>query len=238
MRPGHSSRCVESRFDKPCRGLLEASHFTFPPRADSARLPPLEPPGRIRTMSVADERLLEKVARGLNEPVGGRPTRLRRPPSSASRRASTARGPSTDETTIPTGFDPAGGGALRSHRRSCVPGRSADGVLDDSEREAFVQVVIEACGGAVDEQQVQRPPGRSRASSSKKTASTRASRRSAARRQARAQREVLRIAGLLAHVSGGVSEVERDVLGKLAAAFHLDPGEVDAALDAVKSALA
>jgi len=28
---------------------------------------------------------------------------------------------------------------------------TADGVLDDTEREAFVQVVIEACGGAVDE---------------------------------------------------------------------------------------
>jgi len=50
--------------------------------------------------------------------------------------------------------------------------------------------------------------------------------------------EVLRIAGLLAHVSGGVSGVERDVLEKLAAAFHLEPREVDAALDAVKSALA
>ena len=52
------------------------------------------------------------------------------------------------------------------------------------------------------------------------------------------QREVLRIAGLLAHVSGGVSDAERDVLGKLAAAFQLAPAEVDAALDAVKSALA
>jgi len=52
------------------------------------------------------------------------------------------------------------------------------------------------------------------------------------------RQEVLRIAGLLAHVSGGVSPVEKNVLTKLAVAFHLEPREVDAALEAVKSALA
>jgi tellurite resistance protein len=43
-------------------------------------------------------------------------------------------------------------------------------------------------------------------------------------------REVLRIAALLAHVSGGVSEVERDVLGKLAKELKLDSNAVDAAV--------
>jgi len=52
------------------------------------------------------------------------------------------------------------------------------------------------------------------------------------------QRELLRIAGLLAHVSGGVSDAEHAVLSKLATTFQLAPAEVDAALDAVKSALA
>jgi hypothetical protein len=42
----------------------------------------------------------------------------------------------------------------------------------------------------------------------------------------------------LAHVSGGVSDAERNVLLKLAGTFQLAPSEVDAALDAVKSALA
>ena len=52
------------------------------------------------------------------------------------------------------------------------------------------------------------------------------------------QREVLRMAGLLAHVSGGVSQVERDVLGQIAAAFDLAPDEVDKALSAAKANLA
>ena len=52
------------------------------------------------------------------------------------------------------------------------------------------------------------------------------------------QQEVLRVAGLLAHVSGGVSSAERAVLAQLAASFQLDPTEVDTALSAVESALA
>jgi tellurite resistance protein len=99
-------------------------------------------------------------------------------------------------------------------------------------------VVIEACGGAVDEGQVHnlladlgdqlKEDGlEGRIGALGRTVS-----------KQEHQREVLRIAGLLAHVSGGVSGIERDVLGKLASTFHLDPGDVDSALDAVKSALA
>jgi tellurite resistance protein len=50
-------------------------------------------------------------------------------------------------------------------------------------------------------------------------------------------REVLRIAGLIAHVSGGVSDSERTVLNKLAGQFHLDHGAVGAALAEVERAL-
>jgi tellurite resistance protein len=115
---------------------------------------------------------------------------------------------------------------------------AADGVLDDSEREAFVQVVIEACGGAVDEQQVQRLLGDLKEQLKEDGLETRIASLGRTVGKQEHQREVLRIAGLLAHVSGGVSQVERNVLGKLASTFHLDPGEVDSALDAVKSALA
>jgi tellurite resistance protein len=51
-------------------------------------------------------------------------------------------------------------------------------------------------------------------------------------------REVLRIAALLAHVSGGVSQVERDVLAKLAVELRLDESAVDAAEKEAKTALA
>jgi tellurite resistance protein len=51
-------------------------------------------------------------------------------------------------------------------------------------------------------------------------------------------REVLRIAALLAHVSGGVSGVERNVLGKLASELKLDPTAVDAAVKEAGSVIA
>jgi tellurite resistance protein len=49
---------------------------------------------------------------------------------------------------------------------------------------------------------------------------------------------VLRIAALLAHVSGGVSAVERDVLAKLASELRLDSTATDAAVTEAQSALA
>ena len=46
------------------------------------------------------------------------------------------------------------------------------------------------------------------------------------------------IAALLAHVSGGVSDVERTVLAKLASELKLDSNAVDAAVKEAGSALA
>jgi len=56
-------------------------------------------------MSVADERLLEKVARGLSEPWTGGGRAAQGSILTVSAGVYGAR-PVTDETTIPTGFDP------------------------------------------------------------------------------------------------------------------------------------
>ncbi len=56
-------------------------------------------------------------------------------------------------------------------------------------------------------------------------------------RQDHAQ-EVLRVAALLAHVSGGVSEVERSVIVQLGKAMGLADGATASALREVASALA
>src|SRR6266542_2274732 len=104
-------------------------------------------------MSVADERLLEKVARGLSVPwAGGDPT-VQGSILTVCAGVYGAR-PVTDETTIPTGFDPHAAALFESIVEAAYLVGTADGLFDESEREAFVQVVIEACGGAVDETQV------------------------------------------------------------------------------------
>jgi hypothetical protein len=50
-------------------------------------------------------------------------------------------------------------------------------------------------------------------------------------------REVLRVSALIAHVSEGVSDVERQVLEKMAVAFGLSTTAVDDAVSDVKRAL-
>jgi tellurite resistance protein len=188
-------------------------------------------------MSVADERLLEKVARSLINPWAGAEKSARESILSVAAGVYGAR-PVTDETTVPTGFDPQAAALFEAIVEASYLVAAADGLLDDSEREAFVQVVIEACGGKVEERQVLSLLGDLKDQLEEDGLEGRIVTLGRTVSKLEHQREVLRIAALLAHVSGGVSSVEREVLGKLASTFHLDPGEVDSALDAVKSALA
>jgi tellurite resistance protein len=188
-------------------------------------------------MSVADERLLEKVARGLSEPWAGGKRVAHGSILTVAAGVYGAR-PAADETTIPTGFDPQAAALFEAIVEAAYLVATADGVLDDSEREAFVQVVIEACGGAVDQNMVHNLLADLGHQLEEDGLGCRIEGLGRTVTKLEHQRELLRVAGLLAHVSGGVSGAERDILGKLAAAFHLDTSEVDAALVAVKSALA
>jgi tellurite resistance protein len=188
-------------------------------------------------MSVADERLLEKVARGLSEPWAGGKRASHGSILTVAAGVYGAR-PAAEETTIPTGFDPQAAALFEAIVEASYLVATADDVLDDSEREAFVQVVIEACGGAVDENMVHDLLADLGDQLEEDGLTRRLERLGRTVTKLEHQREVLRVAGLLAHVSGGVSGAERDILDKLAAAFRLDASEVDAALDAVKSALA
>jgi tellurite resistance protein len=188
-------------------------------------------------MSVPDEHLLEKVARGLSEPwaaaeqgVFGSILRMAAGVYSAR--------PVHDEVTVPTGFDPQAAALFESIVEAAYLVAAADDVLDDSEREAFAYVVSTACGGVVDEDHIHDLLCDLRDQVQEDGLERRIEGLTRSVKKPEQQREVLRIAGLLAHVSGGVSDVERDVLSKLATSFALDPTEVDAALRAVKSALA
>src|SRR5687767_8604986 len=104
-------------------------------------------------MSVADARLLEKVARGLNEPWAAKEEGTQGSILTVAAGVYGAR-PAAEETTIPTGFDPQAAALFEGIVEAAYVVSSADGILDDSEREAFAQVVSEACGGAVDERQI------------------------------------------------------------------------------------
>jgi tellurite resistance protein len=143
----------------------------------------------------------------------------------------------TDESTVPTGFDPFAAALFESIVEGAYLVATADGVFDDEERRTFERIVIAACGGAV-------PPGHVTdlvADLADQLGEDGLERRIARLAQG-VQRpehgmEVLRIAGLIAQVSEDVSDVERSVLTKLATACQLQEGSVDRALADVRASL-
>ena len=55
----------------------------------------------------------------------------------------------TDESTVPTGFDPHAAALFESIVEGAYIVATADGVFDAEERRAFERIVTAACGGAV-----------------------------------------------------------------------------------------
>src|SRR5260370_7838344 len=108
-------------------------------------------------MSAGDERLVGKVARGVSEPWTGDGRAAQGSILTVSAGVYGAR-PVTDETTIPTGFDPQAAALFEAIVEAAYLTATADGVLDDSEREAFPQVVIDACGAALPHTPLPTPP--------------------------------------------------------------------------------
>jgi tellurite resistance protein len=144
----------------------------------------------------------------------------------------------TDDSTVPTGFDPGAARLFEAIVEGAYLVASADGVIDESERQTFEKVVAAASGGVVTEAQVNALVGDLADQLAEDGLDARL-RAIAERATKRPQgEEVLRIAALLAQVSESVSDVERAVLLKLAEACNLTPTDVDAAMDDVKKSLA
>ncbi len=188
-------------------------------------------------MSVPDESLLGKVA-----------TQLSRAPSYAAAgangsilsvaAASYGWRSSADEVTQPTGFDPEAARLFESVVEAAFLVAKADGTLDPAERAAFQHVVVAACGGSVLERQVSALLVDLAEQLAEDGLDQRVRMVASGIAREDQAREVLRIAALLAYVSGGVSAGERGVLHKLAAALNLDETAVEAAANEAESAIA
>lgn len=180
-------------------------------------------------MTAPDKGLLDRVVRGIARPGGSTPTLARR---SILAQAATSYGarPIVDESTVPTGFDPAAAALFEATVEAAFLVANSDGIFDDDERAAFQSVVAEACNNLVQQEQL----GALLADLCEQLAEDGIEKRAkmVARTITRRdhQLEVLRIAALMAHISGGVSQHERDVLEHLSRGFDLDATAVDTAL--------
>jgi len=144
---------------------------------------------------------------------------------------------SPDDLTQPTGFDPEAARLFEAIVESAYLVANADGEFDDTEREAFEQVVLSACDGKVEKVQISALLADLAEQLEEDGAEKRVQMVTKGITRTEHAREVLRVAALLAHVSGGVSPAERALVEKLATGLGLDTAATDAALAEVLTAL-
>ncbi|HZO16933.1 MAG TPA: tellurite resistance TerB family protein [Polyangiaceae bacterium] len=151
--------------------------------------------------------------------------------------ASFGRRPTGAESTIPTGFDPQAASLFEAVIEAAFLVANADGVFDDTERDTFERVVAEACRNSV-------RPGSLHALVSdlleqfeEDGLERRVQMVASVVHSQEHKTEVLRIAALMAHISGGVHDSERRVMDKLAGAFGLGSDVVTQALTHARQAL-
>jgi tellurite resistance protein len=187
-------------------------------------------------MAVADKSMLERVARSIARPGDGAPTGVT---SSILAQAAQSYGtrPILDEATIPTGFDPAAAALFEAVVEAAFLVAHADGVFDAEEQAAFESVVSTACNDLVQVAQLDALLADLAEQLTEDGVEKRAQMVARTITRPDHQLEVLRIAVLMAHISGGVSAEERRILDQLALGFALEEGAVDATIDLVERAL-
>lgn len=187
------------------------------------------------SMTVSNPSLIGKVA-----------LQLSRPPSYAERglkdsilvaAASSYGSRSPDDLTQPTGFDPEAARLFEAIVESAFLVANADGEFDDTERAAFQHVVLSACDGRVGERQIAALLQDLTEQVQEDGLDKRVQMVAGGIQREDHAREVLRVASLVAHVSGGVSDVERSVLNRLRTALGLDGSAMASALEEVQAAL-
>jgi tellurite resistance protein len=141
------------------------------------------------------------------------------------------------DATVPTGFDPVAVALFEALVEAAFLVAAADGVLDDDERRAFERVVTASCGGSVDSRQIASLVSDLAAQLAEDGLERRIEAIAQSVTRTEHAREILRVSALLAHASGDVSPVERDVLSQIGARCGLAERDVDAALASAQRAL-
>jgi tellurite resistance protein len=150
--------------------------------------------------------------------------------------------PGGEEDTPPTGFDPAAAALFEALVEGAFLIANADGEFDRDERAAFEHVVLSATGNPATGKRIAESQlsalledlGQLLAEDGIEKRIDVVAKTVAKPEQ---QREVLRVAALIGYISGGVSQVERTAMTKLAGAFGLGADAVDGAIGEAQRAL-
>ncbi|MCS6898254.1 MAG: tellurite resistance TerB family protein [Myxococcales bacterium] len=193
-------------------------------------------PGAPLAMTVVDESLLAKVARSLSLPPSDAPTGSSHSILAAAASSYGAK-PDEEEITLPTGFDINAAVLFEAVVEAAFLVANADGDFDENERKAFQSVVLEACKDQIDERQLEALVSDLTELLKEDGLERRIAMVGRTVKKEVHQREILRIAALLAHVSGGVNDIERGVLTRLAQGFQIGDDAVQEAIREAERAL-
>lgn len=192
-------------------------------------------------MPPPDPDLLNQVARGLGNSLPSEPPSA---DSGASLLLRLARAygageqPMDGESTQPTGFNPQAAALFEAVIEGGFLVASSDGSFDAIERAAFIRVVEDACLGEVSEAQLSALLSDLADLLAEDGIERRLEGVAKTIRRPEHADEVLRVAGLLAHVSAGISPVERGVITRLAAQLGVGAARMDEILRSVAESIA
>lgn len=144
----------------------------------------------------------------------------------------------SNESTAPTGFDPFAVALFEAIVEGAYLVATADGVFDEREQATFERIVVAACGGSVTQKNVAALVGDLSDQVAEDGLDQRIKRLTIGIQKPEQAMEVLRIGALMAQVSEDVSDVERAVLAKIAAACSLGDDAVERAIADVRASLA
>jgi uncharacterized membrane protein YebE (DUF533 family) len=190
-------------------------------------------------MAGIDQNLLKRVARRLDQP----PAYAAEAEQSILEAAASAYSLGLaeeleEEHTRPTGFNPNAAALFEAVIESAFLVANADGVFDDQEIAAFKSMVVTACHEKVTEAQIEALLADFADQLQEDGMPKRIEMVARVVRRPEQALEVLRISGLLALVSAGVSAEERSVLERMAGQFGVGPEGLEQVLAEVDSALA
>jgi tellurite resistance protein len=183
------------------------------------------------------ESLLGRVVSSMAMGAGGSPSGRQQKSILSQAASAFARRPSGAESTIPTGFDPVAATLFEAVVEAAFLVATADGEFDETERNTFETVVHEACQNSIQRSEVHTLVSDLMDQLHEDGIDKRINMVSLIVHSDEHRHEVLRIAALMAQISGGVDRSERELMEKLAGKFGLSPQVVQQVLDQAATAL-
>jgi len=188
-------------------------------------------------MTAPEKSFIERVARVIARPGPNAPRNVTGSILAQAARLHGLR-PIGDESTAPTGFDPAATALFQNTLEAAYLVAAADGPIDETEAALLRAIIGVGSDNKIGPAEAEEMIDDMRMQHARESEEVRVRHIGRMVHNRDHQHEVLRIAVIMARASGSVTPASRAVLDKLAQGFSLAPTVVDVAIGEVEEALA